>query len=228
MALKFNPESPGGYIVNFINKLNGEPLASSPYKLIVHENLKEIVKSSGIYDVTRLTIISTYLPENYDFNLIKIEVFDPHDLKIKSCHFQNEKNNLIVEFITRIEGIHKVYLYLNDKLIYDNPFLIYINGDCYTASSISGVLSPFHNFNSSLATFTNPRISASSASNELVVTNSQSRLNLSRSVPLNLGYYQASSYGHGSIYCLKINTPFHFVLNDQNLKGLSVFGKLNK
>ena len=75
LALKFNPETPGGYIVNFINKINGQLLASSPYKLIVHENLKEIVKSSGIYDVTRLTIIASYLPDPYEFNDLKIEVY---------------------------------------------------------------------------------------------------------------------------------------------------------
>ena len=75
LALKFNPEFPGGYIVNFINKINGQLLASSPYKLIVHENLKEIVKSSGIYDVTRLTIIASYLPDLYEFNDLKIEVY---------------------------------------------------------------------------------------------------------------------------------------------------------
>lgn len=75
LALKFNPESPGGYIVNFFDKKNGQPLASSPYKIIVHENLKEIVKSSGIYDVTRLTILSNYLPEDFDFNKIRIEVY---------------------------------------------------------------------------------------------------------------------------------------------------------
>lgn len=130
--------------------------------------------------------------------------------------------NMIVEFITRIEGVHKVFLYLGERLIYDNPFLIYINGDCYTASALSGILSPFHNFNTSTISFTNPRINpalnGSSSSNE---SNSPSR-----NAPLNLGFYQASSYGHGNIYCLKINEPFHFVISDQNLKGLSVFGRL--
>ena len=75
LSLKFNPESPGGYIVNFIDKISKQKLASSPYKIIVHENLKEIVKSSGIYDVTRLTIISSYLPDPYEFNDLKIEVY---------------------------------------------------------------------------------------------------------------------------------------------------------
>jgi hypothetical protein len=116
-----------------------------------------------------------------------------------------------------------VFLFLNEKLIYDNPFLIFINGDCYTANSISGVLSPFHNFNSSQASLPNPRINSSLTASTSTEADS-SGINLSRNVHLNQGYYQSSSYGHGSIYCPKMYKPFHFVLNDQNMKGLSVFG----
>jgi hypothetical protein len=87
-------------------------------------------------------------------------------------------------------------------------------------------LSPFYNFNASSIGFTNPRTNNSNNNNNNNNTNpNQARLSLSRHVSLNQGYYQASSYGHGSIYCLKLNEIFHFVLNDQNLKGLTVLGK---
>ena len=103
--------------------------------------------------------------------------------------------------------------------------MIYINGDCYTANSISGVLSPFYNFNASNIGVTNPRTNHNPNLNN---NQQQVRLSISRHVPLNQGYYQASSYGHGSIYCLKLNEIFHFVLNDQNLKGLTVLDSLNE
>jgi coenzyme F420-reducing hydrogenase alpha subunit len=36
----------------------------------------------------------------------------------------NEKSDLIIEFITRVEGLHKIYLYLNDELVDEKPFYI--------------------------------------------------------------------------------------------------------
>ena len=75
MALKFQPMTTGGYLINFIDRKNSQQLAASPYKVIVHEDFKEIITSSGIYDLTRLTIAYKNLPSDYNLNQFKIDVF---------------------------------------------------------------------------------------------------------------------------------------------------------
>ena len=75
LALKFTPSMPGGYLVNFFDRKSAQQIASSPYKIIVHEDFKEIIRSSGIYDLTRLSIAATNLPANYDLKSFKIDVY---------------------------------------------------------------------------------------------------------------------------------------------------------
>jgi hypothetical protein len=139
MALKFIPRCTGGYLVSFIDRTTGKALASSPYKLIVHEDTREIISSSGIYDLTRLTIACKNLPPDYRLSQFRVDVFDPQDRQIQNCFFSNKRRDLLVEFITRIEGLHKIYFYIGDELVDDNPFVIYVNGDTYTANSLYGV-----------------------------------------------------------------------------------------
>lgn len=75
LALKFTPELTGGYLIHFHDRNNYQQIASSPYKVIVHEDYKEIIRSSGIYDLTRLTIAANNLPSNYELNQFNIVVF---------------------------------------------------------------------------------------------------------------------------------------------------------
>jgi len=35
--------------------------------------------------------------------------------------------------------LHKIYFYIGEELVDDNPFVIYVNGDTYTANSLYGV-----------------------------------------------------------------------------------------
>lgn len=74
MALKFVPELTGGYMINFYDRNTQQSIASSPYKVIVHEDLKEIMRSSGIYDLTRLIISASNLPKDYDLKQLSVLV----------------------------------------------------------------------------------------------------------------------------------------------------------
>lgn len=77
MALKFVPEMTGAYAISFYDRSGGGPLkpvASSPYKIIVHEDLREIIRSSGVYDLTRLTIAAANLPNDCELKHISVTV----------------------------------------------------------------------------------------------------------------------------------------------------------
>jgi hypothetical protein len=74
MALKFVPEITGGYMINFYDRNTQQAIACSPYKVIVHEDYKEIIRSSGIYDLTRLTISVANLPKDYDLKQLNVLV----------------------------------------------------------------------------------------------------------------------------------------------------------
>lgn len=75
IALKLTPEISGKYSVNFYDQTNSEILASSPYKLLINRESKEIMKSAGIYDVTRLTISENYLLADYELSQFSVNVF---------------------------------------------------------------------------------------------------------------------------------------------------------
>ena len=243
MALKFVPRCTGGYLVSFIDRTSGKSLASSPYKLIVHEDLREIITSAGIYDLTRLTIACKNLPPDYRLNQFRIDVFDPHDRPIQNCFFANKRRDLIVEFITRIEGMHKIFFYIGDELVDDNPFLIYVNGDTFTtahslygmfgagstkasigggaelSSNTSGCVKGFWNSNKSGSC--SPSLMSQHSNTDSQFTTTTGNLNGGGGV----GGANQASIGHGTILCCKKNSEFHFVINNRNIQGLCVNGK---
>ena len=75
LALKFLPKITGGYLVYFFDRNTSQQIAASPYKIILHEDYKEIIRSSGIYDLTRLSIASNNLPTNYELNQFNVIVY---------------------------------------------------------------------------------------------------------------------------------------------------------
>ena len=75
LALKLSPKKLGDYTINFFNRATTKPIASSPYQIAIHEDFKEIIKSSGIYDVTRLTIAENYLLSDYEIGQFKVIVY---------------------------------------------------------------------------------------------------------------------------------------------------------
>lgn len=74
MALKFVPEMTGRYGISFFDRSTLKAVAASPYKVIVHEDLREIIRSSGVYDLTRLTIAANNLPKDYDLKHISVTI----------------------------------------------------------------------------------------------------------------------------------------------------------
>lgn len=54
---------------------------------------------------------------------------------MQNCFFANKKHDLIVEFITRKEGIHKIYLYIKNELVDDNPFFVHVSGDLFATTA---------------------------------------------------------------------------------------------
>jgi hypothetical protein len=84
LALKFTPESPGGYLINFYDRNTVQHVALSPYKIIVHDNYKEIMRSCGVYDLTRLAVAAAHLPPNYQLRQIQIQVLGNFSSFIKN------------------------------------------------------------------------------------------------------------------------------------------------
>ena len=135
-----------------------------------------------------------------------------------------------MEFITRIEGIHKIFFYINNELVDDNPFLIFVNGDTYTANSLYGVLSSLPTKSSTAFSGRGPWNSSTSGSHiEMGGTfspssfMSQNSNSDSQMTNMNGNICQAA-IGHGTILCCKKNSEFHFVINNRNIQGLCVNG----
>lgn len=78
---------------------------------------------------------------------------DPHDQLIQNCFFTNKKQDLVIEFISRKEGVHKVYLYIKGELVDDNPFYIHVNGDVFTTSSAYGLFTAIPYLKTSINNF---------------------------------------------------------------------------
>jgi hypothetical protein len=75
LAIKFTPQATGSYVINFHDKSKDNHIvASSPYKVIVHEDYKEILRCLGVYDLTRLTISAAHLPTKYEFSKVNVIV----------------------------------------------------------------------------------------------------------------------------------------------------------
>ncbi len=74
LALKFLPRKNGNYGVEFNDRVSQSLLALSPYKIAVDEQRKEVIKSSGIYDVTRIIIAENYLLADYQLSEFSVNI----------------------------------------------------------------------------------------------------------------------------------------------------------
>ena len=133
---------------------------------------------------------------------------------IQNCFFSNKKNDLVIEFITRNEGMHRIYFYVNENLVDDNPFLVYVNGD-----STAKNLLPEGGF--LLSTPSYQRLSTlqlnESLHEQMSVSSSDSQIFLR-------GCFQ-TSFTYNGIFCSKLDKMFQFVINEVNIQGLCVYGK---
>ena len=121
----------------------------------------------------------------------------------------------MIEFVSRMEGMHKIYLYINDDLVDGKPFIVYVNGESEVANALSNVLFPFTTFKNSLKNNINMLDSHSSHdSNTRSLDESTNSL------------ISQPNVAQGSTMCAKKNTPFHFVIQSKNLQGLCVYGNL--
>ncbi|CAF0722221.1 unnamed protein product, partial [Brachionus calyciflorus] len=227
LAIKFKPRLTGAYQIDFFDRSSQKTIASSPYKLIVHEPLKEIIRSSGVYDLTRLTITAKNLVKEYKLSQFNVVVYDSQQNTIRNCIYFNKHKDLAIEFISRVEGLHKIYLYIDDDLVDDNPFFVYVNGETLAINTLSSVFSPFTTFKTSLnniSMFNSPTSSSNDLGN---ASNCNSRSQLDSTSTSNTITSQPS-IARGSIICAKKNEPFHFVIHNRNLQGLCVYDPLNE
>jgi hypothetical protein len=119
----------------------------------------------------------------------------------------NEKSDLIIEFITRVEGLHKIYLYLNDELVDEKPFYINVQTNDFEILSQPNLLTS----KSSLTQDNMQMVEKSASERSLLSTDSH----LDSVAPL---------INYDVIRCSKTNQLFYYVLNDQNIQGLCVYG----
>lgn len=166
---------------------------------------------------------------------------------IQNCFFSNKKLDLVIEFITRKEGLHKIYLYIKNELVDDTPFFIHVNGDLFTAASSGSMtnsavpIQAWPHLRQSSQTQRQLAGATSASANELGTTSSARSLESNSADSLAVAQQQhqplkaASSsssviclaaLGHGTISCAKKDVPFHFVISDKNIQGLCVYGSL--
>jgi len=78
LALKLRPKKAGKYMIGFVDRVSQRLMGSSPYRILVDEDRKEVVRSSGIYDVTRLTIAENYLLADYELSQFSVNILGKH------------------------------------------------------------------------------------------------------------------------------------------------------
>ena len=133
---------------------------------------------------------------------------------MKNCFYSNSVNDLVIEFITRKEGIHKVYFFVNDNLVDDNPFLVYVNGDSKAKNLLpeGGFLLTSNSYQSFC-----PMVMNDSFHEQMSTSSSSDSQVLLR------GCFQPS-VTYTAIFCSKLNEMFHFVMKQENIQGLNVYG----
>ncbi len=230
IAIKFIPRATGSYLISFYEKPTNKILASSPYKIILHEDYKEIIKCSGAFDLSRLRISASNLPSNYDLSEVLVVVkgidfqivlflfsrslsninlaknIDPKDVAINSCFFSNDKCDLVIEFVSRIEGLHNVFIYLNGELVDDKPFTLHVQSNQFDVANLSMMTKLSYN--------TDESVEKSFSDKSLVSTES---------------HVDYPIIVHNEpIRCAKTNQIFYYVTNDQNIQGLCIYGNWAK
>lgn len=111
LALKFAPELVGGYLVNFYDRNDIQHLAQSPYKIIIHESLREIVRSCGIYDLTRITLIADEIPRGCTLDQIRVDILGTYILNSDSFTSSNQ----MLKFQIRSRDTFKALISRIDK-----------------------------------------------------------------------------------------------------------------
>jgi hypothetical protein len=166
---------------------------------------------------------------------------DPQDELIECTYFTNKDQDLIIEFITRDEGMHKIYVYINRKLVNESPFYIYVNGDIsninhtnnnsnnnsliqHQQQQLSNSLSYARSSSWTSNYFSKSQSTNMSSSTDLRTSNSDNSL-ISDSTTVNTTNFCQKSFIFNRIMCSKVRKPFHFVLNNKNVQGLSIYGK---
>jgi hypothetical protein len=121
---------------------------------------------------------------------------------------------LVIEFITRSEGLHRIFFYVEGRLVDDNPFLVYINGDSKAKN-----LLPEGGFLLTTPSYQNLPTSES-------FNDSHSQTSTSDDSTIFLRVLQPCVTYNG-IFCCKLGEMFHFVCRDSNIQGLCVYGNLS-
>jgi hypothetical protein len=140
---------------------------------------------------------------------------DSHEQPVQTTVFKSKQSDLTVEFISRSEGLHKIFLYVNKALFNARPFTVFISGDTSTLSSNSGANS------SSFYVKSSSNNLSFSSSNDLATSFSGN--SLTSDSQLN-NVCHSADIGHNKILCSRTGRPFHYVLSNKNIQGLSVYG----
>ncbi len=154
--------------------------------------------------------------QNVNFlNVWNDQIPDSQEQSVETTLFKSKQNDLMVEFISRSEGIHKILLYVDKVLFNERPFTVFISGDTTTISSNSAANS------SSFYVKSSSNNLSFSSSNELATSFSGNSLT---SDSLLNNVCNIVNIGHNKILCSKTGEPFHYVLSNKNIQGLSVYG----
>ena len=107
-----------------------------------------------------------------------------------------------------MEGLHKIFLYLNDELVDEKPFSINVQANEFEILSQPSLLTS----KTSLNQDNSQMVEKSASERSLLSTDSH------LDIPPLVNY--------DVIRCSKTCQQFSYVLNDQNIQGLCVYGKL--
>jgi hypothetical protein len=148
--------------------------------------------------------------------------------------FKNKQMDLIIEFISRAEGLHRIFLYVNKALFGVAPFSVFVSGEASSGSTGGSI--PQLTSTSSTAASSSFYIKSSSnnlsasSSNDLATSFSGNSLGRgggadgSSSGGSDSLLINHANIGHNKILCSRSGRPFHYVLSNKNIQGLSVYG----
>jgi hypothetical protein len=121
---------------------------------------------------------------------------------MNSCFFSNDKFDLVIEYVSRNEGPHKIFVYLNDELVDDKPFVVHVQSNQFDVANLSTMAKLYS---------TEENVEKSYSDKSLLSTDS---------------HVDYPIIVHNEpIRCTKTNQVFYYVTNDQNIQGLWIYGK---
>jgi hypothetical protein len=141
-------------------------------------------------------------------------LIDSNNQEVQNCFYINNEHDLVVEFLSRNEGVHKIYIYLNGELIDNRPYTINVNHDTFGLSSNSScnIKNDIVHLNDHFYSSSSKEMSGSYSEQSATLSNTDSTILFNNPI-LN---------SNNNVLLAKKNQAFHYVVGLHKIQGLCI------